>query len=319
LGADFLTVFGATFLAVSQIAIIVIIAWTLVARGVIGHTVVKGLSDVTVLVFLPCLMFSNITETLKPGEQPLWWVIPLIGVGMFVGGSLIALAVFARDLKAKRDLIPLSAMQNAAFAILPIGQVLVPQDFDRFALYTFLYLLFFSPLFWSVGKTLTTAGQSGPLSWKSFVTPPLVANLGALVLVLTGARSLIPGTVASSVKLLGSATIPVASFVLGGSLGGLTHRFREHLSDAVRSLGVKLVIIPLLTVLVLAVTDLRRTDPTLALMLVLQGASAPATNIILQLTTYGGNLERSGTIILLGYIGAAFAMPFWVAVWQTWG
>ena len=307
MAVSFLAVFGATFLAVSQIAIIVIIAWTLVARGVIGHTVVKGLSDVTVLVFLPCLMFSNITETLKPGEQPLWWVIPLIGVGMFVGGSLIALAVFARDLKAKRDLIPLSAMQNAAFAILPIGQVLVPQDFDRFALYTFLYLLFFSPLFWSVGKTLTTAGQSGPLSWKSFVTPP------------TGARSLIPGTVASSVKLLGSATIPVATFVLGGSLGGLTHRFREHLSDAVRSLGVKLVIIPLLTVLVMAVTDLRRTDPTLALMLVLQGASAPATNIILQLTTYGGNLERSGTIILLGYIGAAFAMPFWVAVWQTWG
>jgi malate permease and related proteins len=317
LGGSFLAVFWATFLAVSQIAIIVGIAWVLVARGFIGQATVKGLSDVTVLVFLPCLMFSNITETLKPAEQPLWWVIPLIGVGMFVGGSLIALAVFARDLKTKRDLIPLSAMQNAAFAILPIGQVLVPDDFDRFALYTFLYLLFFSPLFWSVGKTLATAGQSGRLSWRSFVTPPLVANLGALLLVLTGGHRLIPGTVASSVRLLGSATIPVATFVLGGSLGGLTHRFRDHLPDAARSLSVKLLIIPLLTVLVLASTDLRRTDPTLALMLVLQGASAPATNIILQLTTYGGNLERSGTIILLGYIGAAFAMPFWVAVWEV--
>ena len=73
----------------------------------------------------------------------------------------------------------------------------------------------------------------------------------------------------------------------------------------------------LLTVLVLSATDLRRSDPTLALMLVLQGASAPATNIVLQITTYGGNMERTGTIILLGYIVAIVAMPFWVAIWQV--
>ena len=81
----------------------------------------------------------------------------------------------------------------------------------------------------------------------------------------------------------------------------------------------KFVIIPVVTILVLQATRIRETDPTLALMLVLQGASAPATNIVLQITTYGGNMERTGTIMLLGYILALVAMPFWVAVWQTLG
>jgi predicted permease len=315
----FFEVFGATFLGVAQVGIVVAISWVLVARGIIQSSTIKGLSDVTILVFLPCLTFSNIVETLKPDQQPLWWVVPLVGVGMFFGGMLIATLVFWRELPEKKDLIPVSAIQNAAFAILPIGMVLVPEDFDRFALYTFLYLVFFSPLFWSVGKVLITGGASGAVSWRSFVSPPLVANLGALALVLLGAQRLVPSTIEASIKLVGSATIPVATFVLGGSLAGLTHRFRYHLRDAVKSLAVKLVIIPLCTVLVLRATNLRHTDPTLALMLVLQGASAPATNIVLQITTYGGNLERTGTIILLGYLAAVLAMPFWVAVWQVIG
>jgi malate permease and related proteins len=315
----FIEVFGATFVGVAQIGIIVAIAWILVVRGLIHSSTIKGLSDVTVLVFLPCLIFSNLIETLKPDQQPLWWVVPLIGIGMFFAGMLIAALVFWRDLPEKKDLIPVSAIQNAAFVILPIGMVLVPGDFERFALYTFLYLVFFSPLLWSVGKVLATGGSLGAISWRSFLTPPLIANLAALALVLTGTQHLVPATAEASIKLLGSATIPVATFVLGGSLGALTHRFRHHLADAAKSLAVKFILIPLGTVLVLRATNLRETDPTLALMLVLQGASAPATNIVLQINTYGGNIERTGTIILLGYLTAILAMPFWVAVWQVIG
>src|SRR4051812_33674599 len=108
----FLEVFGATFIGVAEIGIVVAIAWVMVARGVIHSAAIKGLSDVTVLVFLPCLMFSNILETFRPAELPLWWVVPLIGIGMFAAGTLIAALVFAGNLREKMDLIPLSAMQN---------------------------------------------------------------------------------------------------------------------------------------------------------------------------------------------------------------
>lgn len=315
----FFRVFTETFLVISQVAIVVAAGWILAARGVVKPEVVKGMSDVTLVVFLPCLMFSNIISTFQPAQQPLWWILPLVGIAMFTGTTLIATLAFAGSLREKRDLIPVAAMQNAAYVVLPIGQVLIPRDFDRFALYCFLYLLTYNPLFWTVGKVLNTSGGSGAFSWRDLITPPFAANLVAVLLVLTGARAFLPGPLTAAVRLVGSATIPVSVFVLGATLGSMAHRFRHHLADAVRTLGVKLVVIPLLTVLVLSATNLKETDPTLALLLVLQGASAPAMNIVLQITTYGGNLERTGTIILLGYVTSLLTVPAWVAVWQVMG
>ena len=314
---SFFRAFSQTFVAISEVALIVAAAWILVARGVISQAAIKGLSDLTVLVFLPCLMFADILSTLNPAEQKLWWILPLLGLLMFVGGGLIGVLVMWPSVKQKRDLIPLASMQNAAFLALPIGQALVPRDFDRFALYCFLFLIIYSPLFWSVGKFLNTAGSSSLLSWRSLVSPPLIANLVAVALVLTGAKAFVPEPVVAATKLLGSATVPAATFVLGGALGGMEHQFRKHLGDALRSQAVKLLIIPLVTVLILRATNIRQTDPTLALVMVLQGATPPATNIMLQIKTYGGNLERSGTIMLLGYIAALFTIPAWVAIWEV--
>lgn len=316
---SFLRTFGQTFVATSEVALVVATAWVLVSRGVISQAVIKGLSDLTILLFLPCLMFSDILGTLRPAEQPLWWLLPVLGLAMFVAGTLIAMVALAGSLRTKRDLIPLAAMQNAAFIVLPVGQALVPEEFDRFALYCFLFLIIYSPLFWSVGKFLNTSSGGRMFSWNSLFSPPLVANLFALALVLTGAKALVPEPVVAATRMLGAATVPAATIVLGGVLGGMQHRFRAHLADAVRSLSVKLLVIPLLTILVLSATSIRQTDPLLALVLVLQGASPPATNIVLQITTYGGNLERSGTIMLMGYIAALVTIPAWVALWQVLG
>ena len=316
----FLRVFTETFLVISQIAIVVAGAWFLAARGVIKQDLVKGLSDVTVVVFLPCLMFSNIIDTLKPAEQPLWWMVPLVSFVIFIGTTLLAALAFAGEsFRKNRDLIPLAAMQNAAYLVLPIGQALVPQDFDRFALYCFLYVLAHNPLLWSIGKFFNTSSTGRPFAWGDLVTPPFIANLTAVLLVLIGARAWIPVPVKGALGLVGSATIPVSLVVLGATLGGMAHRFRFHMSDAIRTLGVKLVVIPLVLVLILSATTLKQTDPTLALLLVLQAASAPAMNIILQIHTYGGNLERTGTIMVLGYVAALFTIPAWVAVWQVMG
>jgi predicted permease len=53
--SGFLDIFAATFAGVAEIGIVVAIAWIMVARGVIQSSTIKGLSDVTVWVFLPCL------------------------------------------------------------------------------------------------------------------------------------------------------------------------------------------------------------------------------------------------------------------------
>jgi predicted permease len=309
--------FAATVTAVLDIFVIVLIAGLLVRRGVLADGHVRALSQATIMVFLPCLIFANISTNLEPSALPFWWVIPLAAIAMsFVGLGLGVLA-FLPDVGARRDLLPVASMQNAGFLVLPVGLALFPDQFDRFAMYCFLFILGFNPVLWSVGAFLSTGGRRS--SWRALVTPPLVANLLAIGGVLTGVSARVPLPVMRAIDLMGQATVPVAMLVLGAALGGVRLRLGRHLGDAARAMAVKLVLLPLLTVLVLVHLDLGEARPLLARFFVIEAAAAPAAGIILQVRAFGGAERKIGAVMLASYVACAVTLPLWVAVWEVLG
>jgi predicted permease len=305
--------------AVLDILLVVLAAGLLVRRKVITQSHITGLSSVTVVVFLPCLIFSNVIRSFDPQALPLWWVIPLAAVVMPALGLALAALVFIRELPAKQNLLPLASMQNAGYLVLPVGLKLFPDQFDTFALYCFLFILGFNPVLWSVGKLLSTTGadDGGSKRWTGLLTPPLLANASAVLCVLTGAKGMIPSTALNAVDLLGSAAVPVATFILGAVLGSISLRLRPYLSDAVRTVGIKLLVLPLLTVLVVLTLDLHSSNPLLARFFVIEAAAAPAAGIILQVRSYGGDEQKIGSLMLLSYIVCIITLPLWVAVWDV--
>jgi hypothetical protein len=212
-------------------------------------------------------------------------------------------------------MLVLCSMQNAGYLVLPVGLAVFPEQFDRFALYCFLFILGFNAVLWSLGKALVS-GRPDRNGWRSLVTPPLVANLAALTLALSGLRSVIPTVVLDAVDLVGQAAVPVATIVLGAVLGSVAFKVRAHLWDAGRVVAVKLGILPLLTVLAVHAAGLEAVDPLLARFLVLEAASAPAAGIILQVRSYGGDEQKVGTLMLVCYAACLITMPFWLAVWE---
>jgi predicted permease len=314
----FMAAFGSASLAILKVFLVIAAAGLLVRRGVLDQRAVSGLSDATVLLLLPCLIFSKVVDSFDPGAVRLWWTLPVVGIAMALVGLAIAALAFVRELPAKRNMLPLASMQNAGYLVLPIGLALYPDRFDRFAVYCFLFILGFNAVLWSVGKLLSTsAGVSR--GWRGLVTPPLVANLAAVSCVLTGARVLIPDLALDSVRLVGQAAVPVATVVLGGVLGGISLRLRPYLWDATRVLGIKLVVLPLITVLVVLAAHLETIDPLLARFFVLEAASAPAVGIMLQVRTYGGDERKVGSLMLASYVACVVTLPFWLAVWEAIG
>ena len=302
-------------MAVLDIFLVILVAGLLVRRRLISQSHITGLSTVTVVVFLPCLIFSNVIKSLDPGALPYWWVIPLVAAAMPAVG--LALATLLLELPAKKNVLPLASMQNAGYLVLPVGLKLFPDQFDTFALYCFLFILGFNPVLWSVGKLLSTAGQDSQNGWKGLVTPPLLANLAAIACVLSGAASLIPDTVLNAVELLGRAAVPVATFILGAVLGSITLRIRPHLGDALRTLTIKLLLLPLITILIVLAIDLQASNQLLAKFFVIEAAAAPAAGIILMVRSYGGDEQKIGSLMLLSYIVCTLTLPFWVAVWEV--
>jgi hypothetical protein len=50
------------------------------SKKIVKQEYIKGLSEITVIVLLPSLIFTKTISTFKPDETVGWWILPLIGM-----------------------------------------------------------------------------------------------------------------------------------------------------------------------------------------------------------------------------------------------
>lgn len=304
-------------LALIQVLLIALAGAVLVRTKVFKSGDIKGLSLIVINVLLPSMIFSKIVRRLDPQSFPLWWVLPLVGIGLILVGIFFAVLLFYRDLSSKRSLLPLASMQNAGYLALPLGQAIYPEQFDLYALYTFLIILGLNPILWSVGKFLSTGGKMIEFSWKQFITPPFIANLLGISFVLSGLHQYIPQMVINAIELTGTATVPIANFILGAVLGGISLRLWPSFADTIRVMGVKFLIIPLVTIFIMMLLNLRTTNALLSDVILIQAVSPPAIAILIQIKNYGGDAQKSGSLMLISYLLCIVVIPVWMALWKV--
>ncbi len=313
----FTEAFAGMFTAVMKIFIIIIAGGVLIRKNIIKQEYIKGLSEVTVKILLPSLIFSKITTTFDPVNTTDWWLLPILGIAtpiIFLG--VIAL-FYLRKIKENISKFPLASFQNAGYLVLPIGQILYPNQYDKFALFVFLYVLGFNFVLWSVAKILiTNTGEIEKFNYKSLITPPLIANIVSLLLVFLKLNVFIPEIIAEPIDMLGTATVPVAMLILGATLGSISFKKIPKISDLLKITLVKFVIFPTIVIFILLQTSIPHSNPLLADFLVIESSAAPAANLIVMVRKYGGNAQQTGSIMFVMYFLAIFVMPLTIAVWK---
>jgi predicted permease len=313
---EFLTYFIPIFKAVLIIFIIGFFSAILLRKKIIQPIHIEGLSHITVIVLLPCLTFSKIVQYFKPNEFAYWWVLPLLAFLMIGTGITIGSLFYLKQLKQKRAFIAISAFMNAKYMVLPSGQLVFKENFDEFAAYTFLFVIGVIPLLWSVGKFMVTADFNARFSVKSAITPPFVASILATILVLTSLNRFIPEIILVPIDFVGQAAIPSATLILGATLGGIALKKTPPLIDIIKVLSTKLLILPAITILVLLQTNVAIEYPLIADLLVIQASVAPATQIIIQVKKYGGDVQNIGSMMFIAYSLCLLTIPFWFSVWN---
>jgi predicted permease len=306
------------FYAVAKILMIAVIAGVLVRRKIISNEHVRGLSEITVMVLLPAMMFSNTINTFKPSETVGWWIIPIIGIAFPFIGLLFSHFIFLHRPQQDKNIFAVASFPNAAYLILPIGKIVFPEQFEEYALYCFLFVMGINPILWSIGKYYSTiTGEKYEMNWKEFITPPLVANLTAVCLVLLNLHIFIPEIIKEPIELIASATVPMATFILGATLGGISLKIWPKISDLIKMILIKFILIPGVVVCILYFLNIQKHSALLATFLIIEASAAPATNIIVIIRKYGGDIQQVGSLMLVSYFIAIFAMPFWVAFWDV--
>lgn len=311
----FLTTVSTIFSAIFQLFIISAAAAILVRKRVLSQIQIQSLSTVTINVFLPCLIISKTVTKFDPTTFPLWWTLPLSGALLVLAGLLFSSVLFRMN-PDKRPLLPLASMQNSIYIVLPIGKILYPDQFDLFALYCFLLSMGLTPLMWSVGKVLISGKREVGVKWRDFITPPLVATLFSISIVFTGLSPLLSQTLIAPVDLLGQATVPLAVFILGATLGSISLTDMPSVSDTLIIAAVKFMLLPLTVFGLLYMAGLYHTMPLFSSLMIIQASSPPATNLILIVKNYGGDSHSISGMMLLQYLFCILAMPIWLALWQ---
>ena len=311
----FLNTFIPVLYGIIKIFIVAGIAGVLVWKKIINEKIIDGLSLITVYVFLPALIFTTITTNFDPGKIAFWWLIPIgtIAVGLFV--MAVGALLFIPDYKKHRDALPLTSMQNALYLVLPIGEFVFREQFDEFAVYCFLVVLGVSPLYWSVGIYFITGKGKSDRNWKNLLNMPFLVNIISILFVLTHANRSIPALVTDSLTMLGDATVPVATFILGATLATVIRKL-PGFWVTFRICFMKFIFMPALVIFILYYFKVYENQPLLCDVLVIQAAAAPATALILQVRTFGGNLNKIGGITFISYFITLIAIPVWLTVWK---
>ncbi len=305
--------------ALLQIFIIIVFAGFLVRKHIIDKKQIDALSRLTVVVLLPSLVFSHTLKYFDPQQLSYWWLLPLLGIAMSFLGLLLASIVFLPRPFEQKNLLAVAAMQNAGYLVLPIGKILYPENFTAFSLLTFLFILGYNPVLWTIGKYLVTSTQTSETAFdfKKIITPPAVANIISLFLVLLGWQHIFPDMLVDSVDFLGQAAIPVATFVLGATLGSISFTKLPSLVEIIKVLSVKYLLLPVIILYLLWLFNMGKRYPLLSDFLIIQAAAAPATGLILQVRAYGGDRQKVGAMMLIAYIICLLALPFWIALWHS--
>jgi len=260
--------FLTTAIAVIQIFAMGALGFYLVRSGMIHESGLKLLSFLSVNVFFPLFIFCQIIKNFDAARMPFWWGFPLINMSLVLGALLISfLIVFRQHRPDKDEFLAVSSFHNAGYIpILLLMSLPLGNGAGQVYACVILSIIGFDTCLWSIGVWLLTRENSSKIDLRKMINPPLISMSAALIIVLVFGQSFVPEVVLKPIKILGDAAMALAMIVIGGNLS-LSSLARVNVLQVSTAVLIKLIIMPLITLLVLFVLKL---NPLLSLVAMIQ-------------------------------------------------
>jgi predicted permease len=276
--------FQITGAAVLQSFFLGAIGYYLVKKEVLGSACLGTLSRLVIEVTLPFLIFSQLIKDFSFTRYPEWWIFPLVSIAITLAGLLAGLVFsgFIAGQQKKLQFLSLVSFQNSGFLPLAIIAALLPKDkMDPMFIYLFLFLLGFNLVMFSLGVYMLTFARDRRFELTGLFNPPVVATLIGLALVFFGIHRFIPEFIVKPLRMTGDCTLPLAMFVVGGSLAQIR---LEHVDvKAMLLLAIsKLVLLPLAGLWLLKLVPL----PELIGLLIVMQLAVPSATTLSVITTH---------------------------------
>ncbi len=310
--------------AVATIFIICGLGAILVRKKILLEKDLQVLSKAVTWTMFPALAFVNISKNIDLNVIKELWILPFSCllfalVGMSFGWVFSKIFKIAPQFQntiittcgfGNAGFIPMPLIISLAF-VLPVFQD-NPEGFGlKGVAYIAIFLLTFTPFIWSFAYALILQKKVKELRFKDVTAPPVY---GALLGIVIGLIPAIKGSLCvqtgefyfifKALEILGWGTIPCSLIILGGKLSNGPIKGSIRLRAIFSVVLGKLILMPIfifMYIKLLLFVDIIKFDIILILVLMIEAAMPPATNLIVMTTLRGIKEEEDAMASVMFY------------------
>lgn len=299
-----------------QLFLILIVGWVGHKTRILPDETQSVLTKLVVYITTPCtILYSVLNNSNLPGIGTMAELL-LISTACYIAVALLAIpAVRLMRIRpgSRGAYICLLVFTNCGFIGFPVVQAIFGSDAVFYAsilnipFYPFLYTFGV----WILSRDAAggeTSRQQTSLSWKTFVSPCMVASIAAVLLALTGLS--FPGVLTDTIGTIGSITTPGALLVIGISIA--KQPLKKMLGNPKIYLlcAVRLIVLP---VIIWSVLHLFLKDSTLLGVIVVLFAMPSGTLVSMLADEYGSDQQAAVQGVFLSTVFSMITIPVLMA------
>jgi len=308
--------FKTTSLAMTQIFILGAIGYFLLKKGLLAEAGLDILSRLVVEITLPFLIFCQLMKDFRFNLYPNWWIFPVLSLLITIVGLLFGYLFvgFIKGEQHKLQFLSLITFQNSGYLPLALIAALMPKDkMDTMLIYLFLFLLGFNLIIWSFGVYMLSWHERKRFEMGGLFSPPVIATLVSLVIIFFNLNKFIPQEILKPLRMIGDCTLPLAMFVVGGSLA-LIHLKRIDKKAIFLVVFLKLVVLPILGLWLI----LKFKLPQLMGLLIIMELAVPAATSLSVITRH---YKKEDLLIsqgvFFGHLISLITLPLFLSLYFT--
>ena len=273
------------------------VVWCLRRFRLVTQENSSALSNLLLYAILPCVIVQSFLREATPQTtQNLLWSLLLSALALGVSVAVSALLFWKKPASNFG-----SAFSNAGFMGIPLITAVVGEG-AVFYIAGFVALL--NILQWTYGQAILGDAQAAkPLG---VLKNPLVIAF-AVGLLLYFLPITLPGIFTNAVSSVAACNAPVAMVILGVLLGNISPKRMFLSKEAWLVSGVRLLLIPLLTVLLLKVFP--GVPGEMRAALIIAAAAPVGSNLAVYVQRQGGDSQAAAGMVCLSTILSIITMP----------
>ncbi len=269
----------------------------------------------------PCLIFYNIMKYMVVEADPaitgIAFSLQAIACGfleLLVGVAiawLVARALRLRIGTGLRTFTLTAGVQNYAFFVIPIIQMLFSAPGDPSMGVLFIHNMGCELFVWSLGVILMCGGAKD-LRLTTLLRGPLLAVCMSLAIAWSGLGSYVAlPPVMKSAEMIGAVATPICLILFGCSMFDLTRVFTWQPRLLSAGLIARLLIAP---AAILLLAWLLPVDPLIKRIMVIQSAIPSAVIPVILAKRFGGKPELGTQVLLSTTLCSFLTLPLWLAL-----